>query len=157
MLALSAVHLVFAARSLRLASTLFQELKLGATAEEVRYMRGNPTQTVGSTGWLYRNDDADNLLAFDAKGRLAQVRCAAAAGGQHNCETIFGLGIGSTEEAVWFRLGAPSTQSFQGDDKIISYDEIGRVFHLKKRIVVAVALRPASTGYWSRLPRLLVP
>ena len=144
----------------RFAARNYPPAAIGMTESEVRYVLG-PPRTIEGGGSLYRYSERGRDVAarFGSDGRLESISCTAGAQGPATCPRIRGLGIGSTEYDVLVRLGAPSRETFQGNDKTMFYDGLGTAFQMRLLRVQQLELREGAsfTGYFPRALFAMVP
>lgn len=176
MIALTLFHVGTTLYRLRSASLVYGWLAPGMTRDETRYLLGHPEGRASggnrlggtpdgandeATGtWTYRSGTATTTLRFDdARQTLASVTCSDPQLGAYGCPQTMGLSLGMGEDAIWYRLGAPSRSAYDGETKVIVYDELGLSFWLRKFQAVRIRLaQPAgANAYLARLPRVLVP
>lgn len=144
----------------RLATFLYNGLWLGASESEVRYMLG-PPDAVEAGGRVFRYSERGREIAvrISPAGRTTSISCAPAAQGPSTCPAIRGIGIGTTEDQVLLRFGAPSRVAFRGDAKTIYYDGLGLTLHLSLFKVRELEVREGGsfTGYFPHALWALVP
>lgn len=176
MIAITLAHVGATLYRLRKASQVYGWLAPGMTREETRYLLGRPeartsaSNRLGGTPddanadatgpWIYRSGSAITTLLFDdARQTLASVACSDPQLSAYGCPQTMGLSLGTGEDAIWYRLGAPSRSGYQGETKVIVYDELGLSFWLRKFQTVRIKLAQPSgkNAYLARLPRVLVP
>ena len=146
--------------STRRATFLYGPLWLPATESEVRYVIG-PPDAVEAGGSVYRYTGKGGELAvrLSSAGQVVSISCAAGAQSPSTCAKTRGIGIGTTEDQILMRLGAPSRQSFRGNDKTIHYDGMGLTFRLRLVKVREIELREGAsfTGYFPRALLAMIP
>ncbi|MEO6389002.1 MAG: hypothetical protein ABIT16_03635 [Croceibacterium sp.] len=144
----------------RLASIYYSEVTIDLPDSEVRYMLGAPDR-LEQNGLLYRYDEGGRVISTKQSPDklLTAVSCTAPRLNSAHCETVLGLGIGSTEADVVVRLGAPDRVTYDGNDKIIHYDGMGLSFFLRKYEVYAIELHKGGSllGYLPRVLWRMVP
>ena len=161
--AMSLLGAVYAGATLqrtRVATFQYADLWLAATQGETRYMLGQPDR-IEAGGSLYRYSDKGEEIAarFSSGGQLISISCAAGAQQPSTCPKVRGIGIGTTEDQILLRLGAPSRASFQGNDKTIYYDGMGLSFRLRLFKVREMELREGGSliGYLPHALLAMIP
>lgn len=135
----------------------------GMTEADVRYVQGPPTMQRRDPGgavlWEWREPERLLHARFDgASGRLTEASCTDIAARGGSCPERLGLGVGTTEDAVWTVFGQPTRQAFANGDKTISYDDIGIEFGLRRFAIYRSAIIPRrGSGWFGRVLRVLVP
>jgi len=172
MIGLTVLHVGYTVNEVRLARFLYGPLMIGLNRQEVRYFVGDPIAPPGTDPavrraaadatpiWQYRSATALTSVAFDTdSGRVATIVCSDAALDAYACPTTLGLGVGTGEDTIWYRLGVPDRQTYSGDAKTIYYDDLRLNFTLRQFRVTAVRIDagPSSKAWLARMPRLLVP
>lgn len=179
MAALTLVYVVFTLYTVRHAAMFYGDITIGGTRRETRYAMGTPATIAPPAGpatstqddaaleraprWYYRAGTATTALDFGENGRLRSVTCGDVRLDSFGCPPALGVTLGMFEDEIWYRLGAPDHESYQGDTKNIGYDGLGLTFALRKFEVVAIKLADARANgggafpYLSRVPRLLRP
>lgn len=140
----------------RLASRNYPPLKIGMTQSEVSYMLGAP-RTLEAGGSVYRYSERGRELAvrFSSAGRMESITCAAGAPAPPTCQKMLGIGIGTHEYDLLLRLGAPSRETFRGDEKTMFYDGMGMSFRLRLLEVEQVELHKAASSIGFVPPALI--
>jgi hypothetical protein len=144
----------------RLATFHYGDLWLKASGSEVRYMLGPPA-AVEDGGTLYRYSQTGRELTVQLSpaGRTVSIRCQAAAQGPSTCPEASGIGIGTTEDKVLLRLGAPSRAAYRGNDKTSYYDGMGLTLRLSQFKVREIEVREGAsfTGYFPHALLAAIP
>lgn len=145
--------------------TGLEELELGMTKNEVRYIKGEPNQVLEKVSddinfywyvdpiptdknivdynmWEYSNDYGNELtVTFNPKAE--KVNSLSCRQGKYNyrdaCE-IQGLLIGLTEEEIINRLDRPIKEKLNGSIKILYYPDINLKFYLEKKKVYMIEI-----------------
>jgi hypothetical protein len=134
--------------------------EIGVTENQVRYMLGAP-DSIEAGGRLYRYSEPGREVAvrLSPAGRLESISCAGGTPEPVTCPKVRGIGIGSNEYDVLLRLGAPSRESFRGDDKTMYYDGMGLAFQLRQFEVRRIELRRGGSfsGYFPRALLAMIP
>ena len=146
MAAIAVVYAGFMLYRVTHAARTFGSAFMGMTREQVRYYFGAPdAQRSDGTVWRVRDGDAATSFLFDARDQMMAVGCAAArVGGGGDCPDVLGLRLGSSEDAVWERLGVPTAVGYVGDSMIMDYPELGIRLKLRRAAIVAIEHRHIS-------------
>ncbi len=146
----------------------------GMQRADVRYVLGSPEsiampgQSVAlrvsgsdaaaseaASQWLYRRGGTLTTIGFEPDtGRVAFVSCYDKDVTELGCPPVLGIGIGTIEDKIWFRLGRPSSERYNGEVKTIVYNELGLRFDLRKLVVERITLAPRSSII-TTLPRAI--
>lgn len=161
---MGALALVYAGDGLMAvrADTLFYgELATGMVPAEVRYVMGAPTVVVKQDGgetWRFRRGETAHDVGF-AGGTTVSIACRDATNSEGACPPIFGVTLGTHENAVWARLGAPSRQVYRGEAKTLVYEDLGVRYDLSRLLVDGIRHEPAghAHSYLWRVSRILLP
>jgi hypothetical protein len=145
----------------RVATYFYNSLTVGSSEGDVRYMLGPPRSTE-QNGRIYRYEERGALVTvrFGADGSMESITCSPLkpeyAG---RCGPILGIRIGEIEDNVVVRLGAPTRQSYVGDDKLMHYDGLGVTFHMRRYRVYALEVHKGASlaGYLPRIFWRMLP
>ena len=144
----------------RLASNHYGPTVTGMTESEVRYVLG-PPRTVEADGTVYRYSERGREVAvrFSPAGRMESISCEPGPQSPSTCPRILGIGIGSDEYDVLLGLGAPSRETFSGNDKTMYYDGLGMTFQMRLLRVRGMEVREGRSlaGYVTRGLMRMVP
>lgn len=161
MIALTVFYVVNAFSQVRLAANAYGVLTRDVSPPEVRYLLGTPARVDPATGnWYYVQGPAQTVVSFGGPGgSVDRVACLDPQRTAFACASTMGFGVGSEEPDIWYRLGAPSRQSFHGDRKTIVYTDLGLAFELERMEVIGVEMLPRNDrlSYLGRFFRSLVP
>jgi hypothetical protein len=147
------------------AAKLYGGVVAGMQRADVRYVLGSPNsiamagESVARPGsgsdaaaseaasqWLYRRGGTLTTIGFEPDtGRVAFVSCYDKDVTELGCPPVLGIGIGTVEDRIWFRLGRPSSERYNGEVKTIAYNELGLRFDLRKLVVERITLAPRSS------------
>lgn len=166
LLAMIAAAIAYAGSALwtaRMLANTYSGLVLGMPRADVRYFMGPPPEPARGADsapvWTYRADTATTRVHFDGAGRISRIACSDEQASVSTCPDTMGLGLGTAEDVIWSRLGAPTEQSYAGDTKLLYYRDLGLQFALRRFQVVGIALgsRPSRLSYLPRAARLMLP
>ena len=148
----------------------------GETRSDVLYFSGVPSdvrtgsgpwQRVGpgvdpTTGdhWRYRGANGSvTEVAFDDAGEISRITCADDGAVPEACPGTLDVTLGTSEQALFNRLGAPDRQVYVGVAKVVTYTGTGLEFALRQARVYRIALsrRAGSLSYLGEVFRVLVP
>jgi hypothetical protein len=137
----------------------YADLKLGMSENEVRYIKGSPTEVMEADAlspgfdrvvkvdkldqgrtvsdypeWSYTDTSSRIDITFDPNRKVKAIQCYATS---YGCPYLFGLHVGSSEDQVLARLGKPTSQAVQvnGSTKRMVYGPYNVVFFLTKKEV----------------------
>jgi hypothetical protein len=113
--------------------------------------------------WHYWNSRGSFDVEFDeSEQRVKSISCYSETRG--GCETLFGLGPGTTEDEVIRLIGQPDNQEVLGSGEIVMgmqvrvsksmrYDALGLDLMLSKRVVRSISKRSATSeiSFWEWL------
>lgn len=139
----------------------YGDLGAGMTQAEVRYILGTPTQVTGEGDdavWTFISGETRQTVGF-ANGLAETISCEDRTDSPVACPATFGVALGTYENDIWSRLGAPTRQIYRGDAKTIVYDDLSVQFDLSRLSVERIQHRRNTAGrsYLLRLPRILLP
>lgn len=155
MCVLAAIYASVVLYRVRTATQFYHDVTVGMSTDEVRYMLGAPGAALDDgQRWRYGEDGRQIDVSFGPDRRMASISCSDTEGGRYGCPGILGISTGTTEDAVWLKLGPPGRESYSGNDKTIAYPDLGMTFLLRRYRVVAMKLARPS-GSLSFVPRSL--
>lgn len=144
----------------RFYSSNYPPTKIGVDESEVRYMLGAP-DAVEQGGALYRYTEPGRVIEarLSSSGQLVSISCQAGPREPTTCPRIRGINIGTDEYDILRKLGWPSRQTFQGNDKTLHYDGMGMAFQLRQFKVLKTELGEGSSfiGYFPHALYAMVP
>jgi len=144
----------------RFYSRHYPPVTMGVSESEVRYMLGEP-DSVQDGGRLYRFSETGRELAarLSDDGRLTAISCAAGEKSPATCPRVRGIGIGTDEYDVLRTLGAPSRETYRGNDKTLHYDGMGLALQLQQFDVEQIQLHQGSSfsGYFPNALFAMIP
>ena len=143
----------------RLGALVYNGIVVGSAAADVRYIIGPPkAREDGDAVWIYPAGENSDLRISFADGSAQSISCSDP-GISGACAGTMGLGMGSTEERVLQRLGAPARQRYIGDAKVIEYPGLGLSFELRQFRIhrITLSTRPDRFSYLGYVPRIAVP
>lgn len=160
MCAVAAVYAALFVYNYRVTTFLYNSVIIGMNGSEVRYMLGPPdSASADGKQWQYESDGRMVRAVFSPSGKLARINCIASGDRRFGCPGMLGLRLGSTEDAIWLKLGKPDRETYGVNDKTIYYDGMGMMFRLRKFMIVEMELRQGATlpGYvqaalWGMIP-----
>ncbi len=161
MAALALVYVGHGLMAVRADTLFYGQLATGMAPAEVRYVMGAPT-VVAREGddetWRFRRGETTHDVRF-AGGRAVSIACRDTANSAAACPPIFGITLGTHEDTVWARLGAPDRQIYRGEAKTLVYDDLGVRYDLSQLLVDGIRHEPDDRGasYLWRVPRILLP
>ena len=99
-----------------------------------------PKDATVSERWAYgRSDGALIEVRFRPGGEQVDwVSCHHIAGGLGACPTTYGVGLGTAEDALFWKVGNPPSQRVDGDTKTVFYPTLGVAFELRRFAVVRI-------------------
>ena len=141
-------------------SVNYPPVQVGMTPSEVRYLLGAP-RAIEAGGSVYRYSERGREVAvrFSSAGRMESIACAAGTPSPPTCPRIRGIGIGTDEYTVLRKFGAPSRETFRGNEKTMYYDGLGMALQLRLLEVTQLELHRGAgpTGYFPRALFAMVP
>jgi hypothetical protein len=144
----------------RLAGVVYGVAGLGMNKNETRYLFGGaPAGQETRNVWTYLVDGAQISLRFGQDGRTNLVSCTETDQTGAGCPSILGLEVGTTEDLVWLKLGKPGREVYDGNDKIIFYDDLGLSFLMQRYQIKMIEIHKRDSGI-SFVPRafwMMVP
>jgi len=144
----------------RMASIYYNSVVVGMPEQDVRYVLGPPT-AVGEGRRFYRYDEGNRTLVtrFSGHNTVTSVTCTADLRYASRCEPILDIPLGTTEDAIMLKIGAPSRNTYSGNDKIMHYDGLGVSLRMRKFRLAAIELHEGGSfiGYlplaiWRMIP-----
>lgn len=121
------------------ATFAFGPVWLDVDKAEARYRMGPPTaEAEAGAVWTHRENGAFYRTRFAADGLLKSIFCAEYTRENAGCPSTLGLGIDSSEDAMFLRLGAPDREIYDGEDKIVHYDSLGLTMRLRRLLIVGI-------------------
>ncbi len=170
MAAVSLAYVGSQAYAVRQASRFYSDLALNIGRPDVRYFLGAPAQVADAAGrsvsqdsatrWFYDRDGGRVEVVFsDEGGLIERITCRDRGTSALSCPSTLGLSVGSGEDKVWNRLGAPDVQRYVGDAKVIEYRSLGLRFTLRRFLVSEIELERHEGGGspFDRLISVLIP
>jgi hypothetical protein len=161
MVVLTVAAVGFSAHRMRLASLMSGSLMLGAPAEEVRYLRGEPTaRSADGRHWFYTEGaGAVGVVRFDTSGRTDAISCLKVEAVAAGCPALMGVTLDTTEDQLVNRLGPANDQRYIDGGKQMYYAELGLMFTMREFRVVGITKveRSGRLGFLSRLAWNLLP
>ena len=121
------------------------------------YAMGKPTSKYSHHGrerWIYHNGSQVMALDFAGGGDLLNVLCTSSVMAPSDCPRAHGARLGMTEDQVWFELGRPGVEIFDGTNKVIAWPEIGLTVRLEQFRVSAIAVQPRR-AFFGAIPTTL--
>lgn len=161
MTALAAVYAGHGLMAVRADTIYYGDLSDGLRPAEVRYVMGPPTAVSGAGDnqtWSFRRGETTHIVRF-ANGLTASLTCQDSAQSSVACPPKFGVTLGTHEDLIWARLGAPTSQIYRGDAKTLVYSDLGVRYDLSQLLVKGIEHRPepGAQSYLLRVPRILLP
>lgn len=134
----------------------------GMTKGDALYAVGKPNRTYehhGRERWIYRTGTKVMAIDFGSDGEVANVLCTSKNLSPMDCPRAHGVALGMSEDQIWYRLGAPSVERYEGTQKVIAYPAVNLTFRLEQFRVSAIAVQPdqAILGSVPLTLRKLVP
>lgn len=155
MLGIGALYVAFMFYVTWLSSFAFGKLTLDIDKDEVRYLLGAPPAGQEQKAvWEYRESGAYQRVRFDENGMLNSIFCAEYREDDAGCADILTIAIGSTEEQIYWQIGGPDQEFYDGNDKILIYDGMGLTFRLRRKLVIGIETHRRS-GFLSFVPEAL--
>jgi hypothetical protein len=157
--------------------TGYDDLRLGMTMAEVKYVKGFPPNVVDKNDkdtwggwrvikatkddlkekrvddfalWLYdRNDQTRLDVDFDLKkGTVNSIGCFS--NGVMDCPPLVGIQDGTTEEIVLQKLGKPSHERIEGVSKRMYFEDLRVWFDLTQNKVYMMGVQYPAAVWWAR-------
>lgn len=156
-LAIYAAAIVYSARA---ATYFYNNLQLGMTPEDVRYLYGTPSAIdAAGSRWSYTGEGRSFVAHFDAGRRVDSIACGSHGDARFGCPAIAGLRIGAPEDLVTLTLGPPSREVYGANTKTMYYEGLGLAFHMRLYLVEQMEVRRGATlpGYLSRALWMMLP
>lgn len=131
---------------------------------DVLYSVGTPTQMLDAGRWVPARGAALNSSPawafalptgarveahFDADDRVETLSCESELIQLHSCPELFRHGIGTREDTLTWRLGAPDEIAIGGGVKAMSYNAIGARYELKQFAVFRIVKTHPRGGFGS--------
>lgn len=121
---------------------------LGATRSDVRFLKGEPTEIVGESTWVYALDSRRTYrLVFADSGEVVQL-LAYPGPGFSSGVSLLGVREGLEEARVLERLGEPTRVVGLADGlrRAYLYDPLNAVFLLERGAVVSFGIYDVGAG-----------
>lgn len=147
--------------------TVYSRIKIGATPDEVNYIKGQPDIVYGPleeggfpgkpiievaklqkgksfrdySDWTWREDKSRIDVAFDPnRTNVIAVGCYSS-DKLGRCPDIAGIADGAREDQVIKRFGQPDSEQISGVTKMLSYEKIGVSFFLEREVVYMLGIK----------------
>ena len=106
--------------------------------------------------WQYPADGGGTFrFRFNDAGISDRVSCIHDSADRGSCPTVFGIGIGDTEDHVVYQLGVAPVRTLNGTRAILRYPSIGTEFELEQFEVRRITLSTDRSSIISRIPRFV--
>lgn len=125
------------------AATVTGGLWRGMTKTDTRYISGPPA-TEGASQWTYERGSSTVVFNYNDREQAESILCYAKGANGGACPAFMGVGINTTEDAIWTMMGTPDAQKYYGDTKVIAYSGLGVQFTLERFAVKGIAFIPVS-------------
>lgn len=150
--------------------TAYSRIKLGATPDEVNYIKGQPDVVYGPleagdfpgkpiievskiqkgktfrdySDWVWREDKSRIDVSFDSnRAGVIAVGCFSS-DRLSRCPDIGGITDGSREDQVIKRFGKPESEQISGVTKTLNYEKVGVWFFLEREVVYMLGIHSPS-------------
>ncbi|MFN3515968.1 MAG: hypothetical protein ACK4YM_02275 [Novosphingobium sp.] len=137
------------------AGSQFGPLKIGMSAEQIRWALAGETQSSpGAAMQVFQRDGRTITLTLDQQGKLAGIACSEHGIAPLACPAILGVHVGDHPNRAKTLLGPGELQSTDGKP-VLAYPAIGLRLHLEAHKVTALDLRPVGSEPASIWPIVL--
>jgi hypothetical protein len=158
MVLLTLFYVAYTLVLVRQASFLTDGLAIGMTPQDARYLLGPPKRSEQDDTVWYAPTGSTLRIAYD-EGTASSIACSDARMEKFGCSGVLGIDIGAVEDQVWWTLGAPTSQSYVGNEKVMRYEDMGLSFTLRRYQVAAIEhfRRSGRFSYVPRAFRVMIP
>ena len=118
-------------------------LPRGVSKTDTRYILGTPAREDASQ-WVYERGASTTVFNYNDRDQAESMLCYAKGTNGGACPAFLGVGINTTEDAIWTMMGAPDAQKYYGDTKVIAYSGLGLEFTLERFAVKGIATIPVT-------------
>jgi hypothetical protein len=125
------------------AATITGGLPRGLSKTDTRYILSTPTDE-GASQWVYERGSSTMVFNYNDREQAESILCYAKGTNGGACPAFLGVGINTTEDAIWTMMGTPDAQKYYGDTKVIAYSGLGIQFTLERFAVKGIAFIPVS-------------
>jgi len=123
---------------------------------------GNGVRVTGETPidayehWQYTAEGGGTIrFHFDDGGFSDRVSCIDDSNDRGACPTVYGIGIGDSEDVVAYHLGTPPVRALLGPRAVLRYPSIGAEFELEQFRVRRITLSTDRSSVLARIPRFV--